>query len=160
MAMTTLSGIALELQGNDVRVFTDLVMDFTGTLSRDGVLMPGVAERIEQLAEHISITVLTADTVGTAGQQLGHLPVKLTFIRTGADKENHVRSLGRATVIAVGNGRNDIRMIREAGLGIAVIGPEGASAELIACADMVVRDPCDALDLMLHPLRLKAALRD
>jgi hypothetical protein len=43
-----------------------LVLDFTGTLSRDGVLLPGVAERLNKLAENLQLTVLTADTFGTA----------------------------------------------------------------------------------------------
>jgi GTP-binding protein EngB required for normal cell division len=40
------------------------------------------------------------------------------------------------------------------------IGPEGASAELLLVADVVVRDVLDALDLITNPLRLKATLRD
>jgi len=51
-------------------------------------------------------------------------------------------------------------MMEAAGLSIAVIGPEGAAARLLAAADVVVRDIRDALDLLSHPLRLKATLRD
>ncbi|MDP2863503.1 MAG: hypothetical protein Q8N95_11985 [Desulfobacterales bacterium] len=38
--------IDLEIQGGVTRRFTDLVLDYTGTLSLDGVLLPGVAERL------------------------------------------------------------------------------------------------------------------
>ena len=41
-----------------------------------------------------------------------------------------------------------------------MIGPEGASAELVMAADVVVHDIRDALDMIIHPLRLKATLRD
>jgi len=51
-------------------------------------------------------------------------------------------------------------MMGRAGLKIAIIGPEGASAELVRVADVVVCDIRDALDLIIHPLRLKATLRD
>ena len=68
--------------------------------------------------------------------------------------------MGPVEVIAVGNGRNDIPMMEVAGLSVAVLGPEGAAADLLVCADVVTRDVGDALDLILHPLRLKATLRD
>jgi soluble P-type ATPase len=68
--------------------------------------------------------------------------------------------LGSEKVIAIGNGRNDMPMMEIAGLAIAVIGPEGAAGEMLRIADAVVRDIHDALDLVTHPLRLKATLRD
>jgi soluble P-type ATPase len=68
--------------------------------------------------------------------------------------------MGGEKVIAIGNGRNDIPMMEFAGLAIAVIGPEGASGELLRVVDVVVRDVIEALDLIAHPLRLKATLRD
>ena len=40
----------LELPGKQPRLYTDLVLDYTGTLSLDGVLSPGIAERLERLA--------------------------------------------------------------------------------------------------------------
>ena len=158
--MDTTSGIQLELPGSEKRVFTRVVTDFTGTLSRDGVLWPGLDERIGRLARQVGITVLTADTFGTAAAQLQHLPVDIVFIKTGEDKADYVRGLSNGAVIAIGNGRNDIPMMAEAALGIAVMGAEGAATALLAAADLVVYDPCDALDLLLNPLRLKAALRD
>ena len=68
--------------------------------------------------------------------------------------------MGGDSVIAIGNGRNDVPMMGRAGLGIAVIGPEGGSGELLRVADVVVRDIRDASDLVTNPLRLKATLRD
>jgi len=51
-------------------------------------------------------------------------------------------------------------MLDQAGLAIAVIGPEGAAAGLPAVSDILVRDICEALDLLLNPARLKATLRE
>ena len=84
------------------------------------------------------------------------------FIRSddGAEKAERVRTMGPEEVIAVGNGRNDLPMLQVAGLSVAVVGPEGAAAGLLQAADVVTRTITEALDLILHPLRLKATLRD
>lgn len=140
--------------------FTRLVLDYTGTLSLDGALLPGVAERLERLAADLRVTVLTADTFGTAREALKSLPVEVRIIGNGAEKAEAVSAMGPEEVIAIGNGRNDMPMMEVAGLSVAVLGPEGAAADLLACADVVTRDIGDALDLILHPLRLKATLRD
>jgi soluble P-type ATPase len=95
-----------------------------------------------------------------AAGQTKDLPVDFRIIGTGIEKADAVLMMGGENVIAVGNGRNDVPMMDRAGLKIAVMGPEGASAELVRVADIVVRDIRDALDLIIHPLRLKATLRD
>lgn len=140
--------------------FHHLVLDFTGTLSKDGALIPGVPERLQALARDLTIHVLTADTFGTARKALAGLPVTIRIIRDGDEKARLVSDLGGHVAIAVGNGRNDIPMMAVAGLGVAVVGPEGAAASLLAAADLVTRDILDAFDLISHPLRLKATLRD
>ncbi len=43
-----------------------LVSDFTGTLSFDGTLLPGVKELLNRIARIVKVHVLTADTFGTA----------------------------------------------------------------------------------------------
>ena len=152
--------VILELPGRQPRVFTELVLDFTGTLSLDGSLLPGVSERLQQLAEHLRITVLTADTFGTAIAQLEGLPVEVRLVQNGKDKADVLRMMSSEKAIAIGNGLNDMPMLEVAGLGIAVIGPEGAVGALLRAAEVVVCDIRDALNLLLHPLRLKATLRD
>lgn len=140
--------------------FSDLILDFTGTISKDGVLLPGVADRLFQLARRFRITVLTADTFGTAGIQLQGLPIELRVIGKGQEKAEFISRTCGDSAIAIGNGRNDVPMMEAAGLGIAVIGPEGAAAVLLRAADVVVRDINDALDLLEKPLRIKSTLRD
>ena len=61
--------------------------------------------------------------------------------------------------VAIGNGRNDRLMLRDAVLGIALVQTEGAAAEAIANADVVCTHILDALDLLANPLRLAATLR-
>jgi soluble P-type ATPase len=88
------------------------------------------------------------------------LPVTVKIIADGREKAEIVRGLGGEGVIAIGNGRNDIPMMEVAGLGIAVMGPEGSAAGLLQVAEVVTRDINEALDLVLAPMRLKATLRD
>ena len=50
-------------------------------------------------------------------------------------------------------------MMKAVALGIAVVQAEGAAAATLMAADVIAPTVCDALDLLLHPLRLKATLR-
>lgn len=152
-------GIRVEVPGSEPLVLTRLLLDFTGTLSLDGVLLPGVSQRLEALGHKIRLTVLTADTFGSAVKQLEGLPVELQRIQTGQDKVDFLAGLNGSQTAAVGNGRNDVGMVHGAALGVAVIGPEGCCAELIGAAKIVCHDILTALDLLLNPLRLKATLR-
>lgn len=152
--------VDLEIQGGIIRRFTELVLDYTGTLSLDGVLLHGVSERLALIAANLHITIMTADTFGKAAEQTKDLPLDFKIIKTGAEKADAVSSMGGKNVITIGNGRNDVPMMRQSGLGIAVIGPEGAAGELVRTADVIVNDIREALDLIIHPLRLKATLRD
>lgn len=141
---------------------TCLVSDFTGTLSRDGALLAGVADLFDRLAGLLEIHVLTFDTFGTAKEALGDLPCAvsvLSGIKGAEQKRDLVVDLGRDRVIAIGNGANDRLMLESARLGIAVIEAEGGSSEAVAAADIVARDIVSALELLLNPRRLIATLR-
>jgi len=151
--------LSVTIPGRAALELDHLLLDFTGTLSLDGALLPGVADRLEALARTLRVTVLTADTFGTARQALAGLPLEVRLVATGADKLAFLEGLGAGRVVAVGNGRNDAAMLERATLGIAVVGPEGAAAGLVGVADVVVADIRAALDLFLHPLRLTATLR-
>ncbi len=138
------------------------VLDFNGTLACDGALMEGVPDRLRALARQLELHVVTADTFGTARQTLGELPVTVTVLgpeRQADAKAEYVRRLGADAVVAVGNGRNDRLMLREAALSIAVLGAEGAAAETLAAAQLVCPQIAAALDLLLFPQRLSASLR-
>lgn len=152
--------IMMELPGKGSVILSDLVMDFSGTLSLEGVLLPGVAERLTEIAERMPTAILTADTYGKARESLAGMPVDIRIVESAMDKAFYVETVGSKHVIAIGNGRNDVAMLDRAELAIAVIGPEGAAAELLRVADIVVCDINDALDMILNPTRIKATLRD
>ncbi|MGC8633189.1 MAG: HAD family hydrolase [Candidatus Limnocylindrales bacterium] len=143
-------------------LLSDAVLDFNGTLACDGALVPGAADRLRLLADQVTLHVVTADTFGTARQALGTLPVTLTVLHAGHQAEAkaaYVRQLGAAAVVAIGNGRNDRLMLREAALSIVVVQAEGAAREAIEAAQLVCPDINLALDLLLDPTRLVATLR-
>jgi len=138
-----------------------LLLDLNGTLTLDGVLIPGVRERILDLSKKLDIHILTADTFGSAAMVCHGLPVTLHIIPERDQilaKQKYLRGLPLKTV-AIGNGRNDMGMLVDAALGIAVMGPEGTSTEALRAADVVAMNINDALDLLISPDRLKATLR-
>lgn len=154
------SGIIINIPGKKRPLKIDAVIfDFNGTLAVDGNLIRGVASGLKKLARLMDVFVVTADTFGSARRVLAGLPVKVHVIRRGADKRKLVESIGRSRVAAIGNGVNDVPMLQSAALGIAVIGDEGASIELLRTATIVVGDINKALDLLLKPKHLIATLR-
>ena len=154
--------IEIDIPGFGLVRLAHLVCDFTGTLSCDGILLQGVAEKIREISGHLAVHILTADTCGTAISEMEGLPCT-THIVSGSGiylrKEKFVRDLGAEQVVAIGNGCNDRRMLKAARLGIAVSGAEGCSTDALMAADIHVHDVIDALDLLLKPKRCKATLR-
>lgn len=136
-----------------------VVLDLNGTLSDRGELIEGVADRLTALAHDVELHLVTADTLGTADRLAAELPVSVVTISRGSDKGDLVGGLGAGRTVAIGNGRNDEPMLRMAGLGIAVIGPEGAAGAAVLAADIVCRSIGDALDLLLDERTLASTLR-
>ena len=141
-----------------------LVLDYNGTIAKDGALIEGIPERLIKLAEAVEVYVLTADTYGTVRGQCEPLGVTVrTFPHAGAGacKEEIVLELRRnAKVCAVGNGFNDVQMMDAADFAVAVLDAEGMYAGLLPHADVLVRSAGEALDLFLKPDRLRATLRN
>jgi len=139
-----------------------LVSDFTGTLSVDGRLLPGVKERLNRISKSLKVHILTADTFGMARAELADIRCIVHLLEGkehDVQKEAYVKQLGQDSVIALGNGNNDRRMLKAARIGIAVCLNEGCSIDAITSANIVVTSTTDALDLLLNPKRLKATLR-
>jgi soluble P-type ATPase len=152
----------LEIPGFGLVRLEHLVTDFTGTLSVDGKLIPGVKERLNKISEFLKIHVLTADTFGKAKEALSGINCKIHILQ-GKDqdlqKEEFIKNLGADKVIAFGNGNNDRKMLKVAKIGVVVLLEEGCSVEALCSADILVKSILDGLDLLLNPLRLKATLR-
>lgn len=138
------------------------VSDFSGTLSEDGSVLPGVKDKLRELSRQFCIHVLTSDTFGKAHQELKDVQCVL-HVLAGSNhsdqKEAYIMKLGAEKVAALGNGNNDIHMLKKARLGIAVCLREGCSVDALKASSILVGSPIDAIDLFLFPKRLIATLR-
>ncbi len=153
--------LTFEIPGHGKLEITELVLDLNGTLAVDGVVPDAVMERLRALSDTLQVQVITADTFGTAAR-LRAMGLRVQVLGPGDQVEAKValvRALGASHTVAIGNGNNDEGMVREAAVGIAVMGREGASARTLLAADIVVAYIEDALDLLLNPARLVATLR-
>ena len=154
--------IEIEIPGYKTLELKHLVLDHNGTLACDGILIKGVKNCLEQLANDLKIHVLTADTFGKASSQLEGVPCSLSILpieNQDVGKLDYVKHLGCENTVCIGNGRNDRLMLKEASLGIAVALTEGVAQSTLASADVVCTSIVSALELLLNPLRLTATLR-
>ena len=152
----------LDIPGFGLVRLEHLVSDFTGTLSVDGKLLPGVKGHLNRIAEMLRVHILTADTFGMAKAELDGINCEVHILEgKGHDvqKKDYVKRLGADKVIAFGNGNNDRKMLKVSKIGIAVCMKEGCAIDAIKSADIVVTSTVDALDLLLKPKRCKATLR-
>ena len=139
-----------------------LVLDYNGTLAIDGKMIDGVMALIETLSKSLKIHVITANTFGSAHQNLAGTNTSLVIINRGNElhqKAAFVNALNPLTVVAIGNGANDALMLKQSALGIAVMQAEGASTQALINADIACGSIINALQLLLNPLRVAATLR-
>jgi len=154
--------IEVEIPGTATFQFHHLVLDVNGTIAKDGKLIEGVGELLAELRSRLDIHLITADTFGT--QEILDRSLKLNAVRISMQNQvkaklDYIGDLGVDKVVAIGNGANDAAMIEHAALGIAIIGPEGSAVTSLLRADIAVSDIRTALELLLHPKRLIATLR-
>jgi soluble P-type ATPase len=154
--------IELDIPGFGKRTLQHLVLDYNGTLALDGRIQPGVQSRLTQLAGTLHIHILTADTFGTVRSTFGTGGHDVHILSPGDErttKADFVRGLDAQTCVCIGNGNNDADMLREAGLAVAVLQPEGVARAALDAAHILVPGIEAGLDLLLHPARLRATLR-
>jgi len=140
-----------------------LVLDYNGTLAVDGILLPGVREKLVSLSSMLDIHVLTADTFGLAGKNLEGLPCSLLIMNDDRQAEGKAEFvcglMPKGSVVSMGNGMNDHLMFKESGLSVAVMQAEGVAAKALQMADIVCPDILSALSLLDQNKRLVATLR-
>lgn len=154
--------IEIEIPGYAAFQFEHLVLDVNGTIAKDGKLIYGVGGRLKKLRAKLAIHMITADTHGrqqAIDRLLGLEAFRIPPRNQLKDKLDYIERLGVNKVFAIGNGANDADMLAHAAIGVAVLGPEGAAAESLLRAKVIVPDICAALDLLLYPKRLVATLR-
>jgi len=154
--------ISVDIPGRGILQLNHIVLDYNGTIARDGLLLPGVEERLNRLGGSLKVHILTADTFGKCRGECKNIKgtVQILSRPIGAkEKKAFVDRLGAEHTVTVGNGANDRLMLAGAALGIVVLGPEGASVQALQSADVAVKDINEGLELLLQPKRLIATLR-
>ena len=155
--------IRIDIPGWGNMDIENILFDLNGTIATDGKIPAETKGKINSLAEKIKVYIVTADTQGRAAMETRDINAELVLIveedsRKG--KLEFLQSLHPEMTVAIGNGNNDDLILKEAGLGIAVLGDEGMSVSAMSNAELVVRSISDALDLFLKPKRLTATLRE
>ena len=78
--------------------FETLILDYNGTLARDGLLLDGVSSLLPTLATSLKVYVLTADTFGGVRSELDTVAVEVSII-PGENQHMHkldfVKKIGR-----------------------------------------------------------------
>ena len=141
----------------------NIVLDYNGTIAKDGVLKDEVKTILPELASKYRVHVITADTFGSAHEQLKGFDVEVKVLQSDnhtLEKAEYVKSLNATRCAAIGNGNNDMKMIEVAEIGITIIGDEGCSMKSIIKSDLVCKSIEDALELFLNKKRLIATLRE
>lgn len=137
------------------------IFDYNGTLAIDGYLIDGLESKLNALAQRLKLHIVTGDGFGTAKEELKNVNCELLIIppeNQAQSKKEYLHRLNPDETVAVGNGRNDRVMLKEAALGIAVIGDEGTATETILAADIAI-NILSVFDLLETKRRLIATLR-
>jgi soluble P-type ATPase len=154
--------IEIEILGYKTLRLQHLVLDVNGTIAKDGQLLEGVAELLNELHTKLDLHLVTADTHGKQQTIDRLLQLKATLISSKNQlqaKLDFIERLDPTSVVAIGNGANDSAMLERAALGVWIIGPEGSAVEALLKADVVAPNIQAGLELLLHPKRLIATLR-
>jgi len=139
----------------------NIVIDLDGTIATDGKISLEVKEKVGALSSLAKIYILTANTQGPANEEILGMKAELIKVPNEDSKRgklDFLKTLNLEMTVAIGNGSNDQLILKEAALGIAVLGDEGVSASAMKSADIVVKNIQNALDLFLKPKRLITTL--
>jgi soluble P-type ATPase len=158
--------IRIDIPGFGKVQINSILSDYTGTLAFNGKLVPGVKDRLLRLADLVRIHVVTADSFGTAEEELKGLPIfwkRLKGEKEDAQKAHCAVELNPRYVASFGNGNNDrlhLKVVKEAGgLAIAVENGEGCALDAILNANLFVVGAVNALDLLLEPTKPRELTR-
>lgn len=154
--------ISLNIPGKGTYQIEHVVFDVNGTLALDGQLLDGIPQKIHELQEQVKVHLITANTHGKQDTIDNVLGFRATLLSTGNEakqKADFVKNLNADTVVAIGQGANDVDMLRVAALGIGILSNEGIARETLLAADLLVPHIDAAFDCLANPRRIVASLR-
>ncbi len=157
------------MQKNSIKIpnyktltLTNIVLDYNGTIAKDGILKEEVKQILPKLTQKYSVHIITADTFGSVQKELEGFDVFVNVLQSSnhtLEKSEYIQSLNAKECVALGNGANDTQMLQRAAIGIAILGEEGCSFQTLQASDIVCKSINDALELFLNEKRLIATLR-
>ncbi|MEJ2293918.1 MAG: hypothetical protein P8Y23_04050 [Candidatus Lokiarchaeota archaeon] len=120
----------------------NVLFDVNGTIQFNGKIPSKIKKKIRNLKSFFNIFLISADTRGNLNQtalELGVTPIKISpSEHSEAElKNNELIKLGREETIAIGNGNNDSIMLKNAIIGIAILGKEGLASKALLNSDLV-----------------------
>ncbi|MBA1334795.1 MAG: hypothetical protein HPY66_0415 [Firmicutes bacterium] len=154
--------IKIDIPGTGEVEIHNIIFDYNGTLALGGKPVAGVIEGLKVLSRLARLYIVTADTYGTVRDYFRDVPVNVVVVDQpcGTEfKKEFLKKLGPEITAVVGNGRNDLDMVKESCLSIGVIGEEGCFGKTAASCDIIVTSPLHALHVFLNTNRIKATLR-
>ena len=142
----------------------NVIFDVNGTLQFIGKISEDLVVKFNELKKFYDIYLVSSDIRGNLKELAEKLGVKYIKVnpegKTEAEAKNEVLSqLGKDTTAAVGNGNNDALMLKNAVIGIAIIGSEGATLKSVLNSDVVVPSPLNAIDFLLDEKIMIGTLR-
>ena len=140
-----------------------LVLDFNGTLAIDVLFIEGVIGQLVHISVTLHVHVRTADTFSSVQNEIRGLPITIIIPETteqNKQKSDSVKNSGSESIIAIGKGKNDVLMLKEAFLSIGIIQAEGAFFQVLSNSQFLCSSVIDALSLLNNPKRLVANLRN
>ena len=138
----------------------NVFIDYNGTIAYEGNLLPGILKQIKELSSLYKLHILTGDTYGTVTALLKDESIDVILAYTAKEKLSVIKGFNPSECICIGNGSIDALMLKEAAVGICVIGKEGCSTKAILNSDIVVNDIFDAFSIISHSNQLIATLKE
>jgi soluble P-type ATPase len=142
----------------------NVLFDVNGTIQFNGKIPSKIKKEIGNLKSLFNIYLISADTRGNLDQialELGVTPIKISPSEhsEAEAKSNELIKLGREMTIAIGNGNNDCKMLKNAIIGIAILGKEGLASKTLLDSDLVFSNCIDAIHFLMDEKKVIATLR-
>lgn len=142
----------------------NVIFDINGTIQFKGQISEELVQKFEELKKFYNIFLVSSDTRGNLKNIAKKLGVNFKKVNTqgindAEAKNNELKKLGKEVTVAVGNGNNDALMLKNAILGIAILGSEGASTRSILNSDVVFTDVINAIEFLLDEKTMISTLR-
>lgn len=145
-------------------ILKNVIFDLNGTLQFKGKISEEIINKIEQLKQIYNVYLVSADIRGNLKElakklNTSYIKINPIDISEAEAKNNELIKLNKNNTIVVGNGNNDALMLKNAVIGITVLGEEGATVKSILNSDVVFPNPLSALDFLLDEKIMIGTLR-